>query len=397
VTRTRTRKTPAGETCAAGSFSKGRKLSKPKRQEVIAKAAVEAVLALQTQAGTSPTRNYTEANGDNIGDLDSKVYAAVARILGNVNQNSEYTTGHPPERSVNYLIDSGASKHMFPASVPMRNISKCHVPIRLADNSTRQAIATGTGALPTGSPVVPILDITGLRVPGFQSALLSVSDFARMFTIVFARNRAYVTGQHVNVDPARVVATGTLRHGAYYLDYPRQVACVSVADHPPSSHATEVVAAGHEHNGHKVETMPVDVTEPQGPRHDTASRSLHAVFNHAGMDALRQLVRQYPDITAHYRRRLPKQFRSHSKDCDPCHVGKQTRQPFRVSDHDYTDQPLQLIQTDTTGPIQTPGVEGHRYVQLFLDRGSGKVAAPLLRLKSEAAREVLRVIKRWQL
>jgi transposase InsO family protein len=115
------------------------------------------------------------------------------------------------------------------------------------------------------------------------------------------------------------------------------------------------------------------------------------------MDALRQLVRQYPDITAHYRRRLPKQFRSHSKDCDPCHVGKQTRQPFRVSDDDYTDQPLQLIQTDTTGPIQPPGVEGHRYVQLVLDRGSGKVAAPLLRLKSEAAREVLRVIKRWQL
>jgi hypothetical protein len=68
-----------------------------------------------------------------------------------------------------------------------------------------------------------------------------------------------------------------------------------------------------------------------------------------------------------------------------------------VSDHDYTDQPLQLIQTDTTGPIQPLGVEGHRYVQLVLDRGSGKVAAPLLRLKSEAAREVLRVIKRWQL
>jgi hypothetical protein len=53
--------------------------------------------------------------------------------------------------------------------------------------------------------------------------------------------------------------------------------------------------------------MPVDVTEPQGPRHDTASHSLHAVFSHAGMDALLQLVRQYPDITAHYRRRLPEQ------------------------------------------------------------------------------------------
>jgi hypothetical protein len=52
---------------------------------------------------------------------------------------------------------------MFPASVRMRNISKCHVPIRLADNSTRQAIATGTVALPKGSPVVPILDVTGLR------------------------------------------------------------------------------------------------------------------------------------------------------------------------------------------------------------------------------------------
>jgi hypothetical protein len=42
-------------------------------------------------------------------------------------------------------------------------------------------------------------------------------------------------------------------------------------------------------------------------------------------------------------------------------------------------------------------MEGYRYVQLVLDRGSGKVAAPLLRLKSEAAREVLRIIKRWQL
>jgi hypothetical protein len=104
--------------------------------------------------------------------------------------------------------------------------------------------------------------------------------------------------------------------------------------------------------------MPVDVTEPQGPRLDTASHSLHAMVNHAGMDALRQLVRQYPDITAHYRRRLSEQFRSHSKDCDPCHVGKQTRQPFRVSDNDYKDQPLQLIQTDTTGPTQPLGAEG---------------------------------------
>jgi hypothetical protein len=41
---------------------------------------------------------------------------------------------------------------------------------------------------------VPTLDVTGLRVPGFQSALLSVSDFARKFTVVFARNRAYVQG-----------------------------------------------------------------------------------------------------------------------------------------------------------------------------------------------------------
>jgi hypothetical protein len=154
-------KNPSGRDMRRRQLLERKKSQQAKRQEVVAKAAVEAVLALQTQAATSPTRNYSEANGDNIGDLDSKVYATIARIVGNVNQNSEYTTGHPPERSVNYLIDSGASKHMFPASVPMRNISKCHVPIRLADNSTRQAIATGTVAQRTGSPVVPIFDDSG--------------------------------------------------------------------------------------------------------------------------------------------------------------------------------------------------------------------------------------------
>jgi hypothetical protein len=54
-------KDPSGRDMRRQKLLQRKKTQQAKRQEVIAKAAVEAVLALQTQAGTSPTRNYREA------------------------------------------------------------------------------------------------------------------------------------------------------------------------------------------------------------------------------------------------------------------------------------------------------------------------------------------------
>jgi hypothetical protein len=71
--------------------------------------------------------------------------------------------------------------------------------------------------------------------------------------------------------------------------------------------------------------------------------------------------------------------------CEPCIMGKQTRQPVPTSESKSTE-PLQLVHMDLCGPMPEPSLGGHRYVATILDDCSKlSVVIPLQKKKQVAA------------
>jgi transposase InsO family protein len=71
--------------------------------------------------------------------------------------------------------------------------------------------------------------------------------------------------------------------------------------------------------------------------------------------------------------------------CEPCIMGKQTRQSFPTSESKSTE-PLQLVHMDLCGPMPEPSLGGHRYVATILDDYSKlSVVIPLQKKKQVAA------------
>lgn len=82
--------------------------------------------------------------------------------------------------------------------------------------------------------------------------------------------------------------------------------------------------------------------------------------------------------------------------CEPCIMGKQTRQPFPTSDSKSTE-PLQLVHMDLCGPMPEPSLGGHRYVATILDDYSKLSAVIPLQKKKQVAAVVQEHLKQLEL
>lgn len=76
---------------------------------------------------------------------------------------------------------------------------------------------------------------------------------------------------------------------------------------------------------------------------------------------------------------------------DLCTQGKFTQTRNREPNRKAT-KPLQLVHTDLAGPMKTPSIDGHRYVQSFTDDYSGATFVYFLKYKSVAVQATERFL-----
>jgi hypothetical protein len=127
---------------------------------------------------------------------------------------------------------------------------------------------------------------------------------------------------------------------------------------------------------------------------------LHRTFSHAGADALRLIDRAHSTTQATLDKRLA--TLKPTNDCTGCHEGRATRASFPTrargeSVESPALKPLDVIVTDTTGPI-TPSVAPRKaYLQIAQDRATNLLSAIPLAARTDIQAALRNLIASWQL
>jgi hypothetical protein len=148
----------------------------------------------------------------------------------------------------------------------------------------------------------------------------------------------------------------------------------------------------------------LDVAQPHAvhavariPAHDQV---LHRTFSHTGADALRLIDRAHPTSRATLDKRLA--TLKPTNDCTGCPEGRAFRAPFPTCARGESVgspalKPLDVIVTDTTGPI-TPSVALRKaYLQTAQDRATNLLAAIPLAARTDIPAALRNLIASWQL
>lgn len=357
----------------------GRNRRRQRREAWRAKRSAAATAAAATSQATAHTAAPVPSGAINIDNtqLDSIVTAALARVLDAalVNSDTEYPTlvtnsdvaaiasaaEVVPRALPPVLIESAASEHMLPASIPLTDPVPKRVPIQLADNTITHSTEEGTATLPVSGGA---LRIKGLRVPAFRRALLSVAELAESFTLLFMVARMYIMPK-TTIPPADAIATATMRQGTYIVNFAEE----------RRTAAASLVTKGH--------------------------HALHHTFNNGHTDRILALTTALPNLAQHLldRLRYTETLPTRPEACQPCDIGKQTRAHFPAKDQEEVDalKPLDLLQTDTIDPIATPDIHGNRYLQLLIDAASRLKVGHILHNKSQVPHAILSTTKQWQM
>jgi transposase InsO family protein len=117
----------------------------------------------------------------------------------------------------------------------------------------------------------------------------------------------------------------------------------------------QLLATGDEHPKEYRVTF-YNFSEKAFPVTETDFRYWHERFGHPGKSRMMRLIKECNlDISE------PENFK-----CDECFMGKQVRKPFPTS-QSQTNQPGQLIHSDTCGPFRGETINRSRYFITFLD------------------------------
>ena len=126
-----------------------------------------------------------------------------------------------------------------------------------------------------------------------------------------------------------------------------------------------------------------------------ANQNIHDTLNHSNPTGLQDFKRDDPNSAAFILNKL-KREKKYSQSFVPCVIGKAKRKPFKEV-IDRTDEALDAVSTDTTGPITPVDHEGNAYLQLLVDAGAGHTKGFPMKKKSEAATAILKGIRRLEL
>jgi hypothetical protein len=117
---------------------------------------------------------------------------------------------------------------------------------------------------------------------------------------------------------------------------------------------------------------------------------LHRRMGHLGIESLSRLVKE--EMVAGIS--IPKVQLTQWRECDICLQAKQVKPSFGRSTS-YTSRALELVHSDTMGPMKTASLGGHKYIVTFLDDCTRYAeVVPILNL-SEVAKVVKFTLNKW--
>lgn len=245
------------------------------------------------------------------------------------------------EKSVSWLIDSGATSHMTPHRSDLIDFKQLKDDIKVT-------IADGRKLRVEGAGTVKLIGLDGRRIsmmevlliPGLDRRLLSVGKLAeRGLSVEFQRASCIIW------DKNEALATGTRNGKAYTLDCQQEEARLVQYSGVDSQWELWHARMGH-------------------PSEDVLVKTMRST---EGIPALKQGIKTL---------------------CGGCMKGKQTIEAFPGRSMTKTSRVLELVHTDVMGPMKTLSKGGAKYILTFVDDYSRYVVAYFLAKKSEVADKI---------
>lgn len=252
-----------------------------------------------------------------------------------------------------WVIDSGASRHMTGRAGDLQDVQACPpVNIMVASGETRTATTSGRALLiircDEGTLKLELNDV--LMVPGLATSLFSVHQAsAHGFETTFRNGEAVIKRDGVTL--IRGAPSGKL----YTLPIVAKAASSLLADVPVTA------TKWHRRFGHLGATT-LSATSKAGTGMQLTSQDVLAMST---------------DI------------------CGPCIQGKMTRAPLPASTT-TTKEPLELVVTDTCGPMPTPSIGGNIYFTTVIDVHTRWKALVPHKIRGAAKDVVIDVVNRWE-
>ena len=257
-----------------------------------------------------------------------------------------------------WIVDSGASKHVTPFKFLFESLSPLPAPTTVTFGNGQAAPAAGQGNI--------LLHVT---VQGEQRTVL-------------LRNVLWVPGAaHNLLSVQQATSLG------------RAEACFSGQQCVLSAHGKPIIIA-HELGGlYSMRVQPVQQEQAHmggiaGPTQLQEKAELwHRRFCHLGADNMARLVQL--DMVEGMGGIPDAAFKQLQQGvCEPCVMGKQSRLPFPSGDGSKADKPLALLHMDLCGPMPVASLGGCRYFATILDDYSGLSVVTPLRSKDQTAAAV---------
>jgi hypothetical protein len=193
--------------------------------------------------------------------------------------------------------------------------------VTLADGQQVPTSGTATAVVrhARGSMSMP----NSVHAPGLKS-LLSVSETAQQFDILFQAQRSYIVQKQPTPFEGDLIATATQIGGVYRLDV--------------ATDATTANAA----------TSALDLYD------------CYLRLGHPSTSVLRQAVREQQVLG------FPKTLPQATIECSSCAIGKQACNPLPTHPTPLTTTRLERVSADLCGPFE-PTLSGSRYMALHID------------------------------
>lgn len=238
-------------------------------------------------------------------------------------EESAFPVGEVRDDTKNeWLIDSGASRHMSPDEAIFTSYTKFEMPEKVAIADGRLVDAVGSGNIQISVKLnrqvqrkATLYDV--LHVPALKQNLFSVkSATSKGMVVQFGHSRCWIKDRS-----SMVHAMGTLVGKLYYIDLESSV------------HRANLVKS------------------------NTVWHKRLAHINHATIKRMdREQLVSGADLSS-----------VNVDICDPCVKGKMARKTFKSRDNIKSTRPLEIVHSDVCGPMQNVSLGGSRYFVSFID------------------------------
>lgn len=317
---------------------------------------------------------------------DISAIASLAKVMKSMFTNDVNSTTSQYTSSQDALLDSGASHHMLPNKAEFTQYNPTSIPVTLANGSCTMARGIGTAAL--NFPFMPLLKC--LHVPQLSRPLISASRLAKNFSILFQGSKFFIFKEKLPTPPSPV-AQGQSFDGVYRFT-------------PSSEHPKQECVAS-------CALLEKPIQPKNSFKIPARFLPLHRIFNHIGMNKLRQFTQQNPSLMPKKSSRVVASAENDNKEheeakhssehdssttttpCLPCLVGKSTRAPHHSSTPSVS--PLDRICVDTAGPFP-PSIDKNKYMCVIIDDATGYPSAVFAPTKGGVAAPIIAKLKQLQ-